>query len=96
MISRYTSGGTILLRLNGDIKLHASQHTGGGKQADIPVKEAVERNLPPFVREDVGPELAGFHQQQSGTVHTAVVYHRPLLDVPAGQAAKDAVLLGVG
>ena len=39
----------VLLRLNGDVKLCAPQDAGGGKQADIPVKQAVDSNLPALV-----------------------------------------------
>ena len=52
----------VLFCLDGQIKLQTVQHTGGGKQADIHLKETVEGNLPSFVRDNIGPKLSGADQ----------------------------------
>ena len=78
----------VLLRLNGHLELDGAHHAGGGKEAHIPVKQAVEGDLPPLVREDIGPELARFHQEQPGAVHVPVVQNRP----PGRAAERRAVL----
>ncbi len=84
---------SVLLRLNGDVKLCAPQHTGGGKQTDILVKQAIDCDLTSLVRKDIGPELAGLHQQQPSAVRITVVDHRPLFDFTENQIVQNAALL---
>ena len=83
----------ILFRRDGHIKLDGTQDAGGGKQADIPVEQPVEGDLPPLFGEDEGPKLAGFDQQQAGTVRAAVVEQGPLFHASADQAGGNRLLL---
>ena len=52
----------ILLRFDRHIKLDGVQHTGSGKQAHVPVKQPVDRDLPPLIRKDTGAKLPGLYQ----------------------------------
>ena len=83
----------VLLRLDGDLKLDGAHDAGRREQAQIPVEQAVNGDLPPLVREDIGPELPRLHQEESGAVHVPVVQDRPLLHGSEIQIAADPVLL---
>ena len=48
---------------NRDIKLDAVHHAGGGKQAHIALQQAVKRDLPTFVGDDIGAQLALQHKK---------------------------------
>ena len=86
----------VLFRFDRHLKLGRAHHAGGGKQADIPVEQPVEGDLPPFVRKDEGAQLAGLYHQQAGAVHAAVVEHGPFLYAPGHGRAAQAALLGGG
>lgn len=64
-------------------------------QAHIHVKQPVEGDLPPLLRENIGPQLSGLDQKQSGAVHAPVVEHRPLFYASGDETAQQAVLLGL-
>lgn len=78
-VSRNNPHRGILLRLNGDLKLNAVHHTGGGKQANIPIKQTIEANLPSFIRKNIGTKLSASYQQKTGTLHSSVVNHSPFV-----------------
>lgn len=86
----------ILLRFNDDVKLDRPHHAGGGEQADVPVKQPVNGDLPALVREDVRAELAGSDQKQPRAVRASVVEHSAPGDFFGSQAAQDPVLLKGG
>ena len=65
----------VLLGLDGHVELHAPQHAGSGQQADVPRKQAVEGDLPPFAGEDVDPQLPAAHQQKAHAVRRTAVQH---------------------
>src|SRR5699024_4078918 len=45
----------------------------GGHKADVPLKKAVEGDLPALVREGVGPQLSRVDEKQAGAlVHTTM------------------------
>ena len=84
----------VLLRRDGHVELNAPHDAGGGEQADVPVKQPVDGDLPALLREDVGPELPGPYHQQPGAVRAAVVEQGSLFHGPLAEAAQDPLLLG--
>ena len=63
------------------------------EQADIPVKQAVEGDLPSLVGEDVGAKLTMPDQKQTRTIQVSVMKNSPLLYSTADRAAFKLLLL---
>ncbi|MPN53702.1 hypothetical protein SDC9_201368 [bioreactor metagenome] len=67
----------VFLRFNRYFKANAGHHARGGKQADVPLKQAIERNLLALVGYDIGAELAALDHEHANAVRRAVVDNRP-------------------
>ena len=83
----------VFLRRDRHLKLDGTHHAGGGKKAHIPVKQAVDGDLPALLRLDIGPELPPADEQQPGAIHIAVVQDLPLGHGAEQQAARKPLLL---
>ena len=71
-------------------------HTGRGKQADVHVKQAVQRDLTPLVRQNVRPQLAGADHKKSGAICASVVQHGALFHRAPHDTGSQLLLLGSG
>ena len=78
-VSRNNPHRGILLRLNGNLKLNTVHHTGGGKQANIPIKQTIEANLSSFIGKNIGTKLSASYQQKTSTLHSSIVNHGPFV-----------------
>ena len=63
------------------------------EQADVPVKQAVEGDLPSLVGEDVGAKLTMPDQKQTRTIQVSVMKNSPLLYSTADRTALKLLLL---
>ena len=64
---------TVLFCFHNDFKLNIGHNAGCGEQADIPLKQSVQRNLPAFAGKGVHPQLTGTDYQQPKAIQIAVV-----------------------
>ena len=83
----------LLLGLHRHLELDGAHDARGGKEADVAVKQAVNRDLPALLREDKRPQLAGPHKKQAGAVRVPIVQDLAFFDLAGGKAVLQPPLL---
>ena len=72
----------VLLRRDEHVKLETAHDAGSRKQADIPLKQPVQSDLPPLFGDHMGPELAGGDHQQAGAYAVSAMEKRAFWNPP--------------
>ena len=84
----------VLFCLDENVEHHVGHDAGGGEQADVHLEEPADGDLPALVAEQVGPELAAFHQDHALALGAAVVDDGAALDLlQLGHIRKPLLLL---
>ena len=85
----------VLFGVDVEVKVHRVHNAGGGEDADLAAKEAVEGHVPAIVGEKIRPELAGAQRQDAHAVlHRAVDPLALAIAHRAGGSAEYLLLFG--